>query len=690
MDGLFEGITIDPVGAADLDDAIKIDRDARGWTVQIAFPRLTDAVRVGSHADGTARRRLETRYRPGGVAKHMLPDEVMKAASLTPGACKPVFLVTVRLDGSFRPTSTDVSASTFRSLGRLTYGEASRSVQTGAGSFAEMLGQARDLAYGLFERRRSSGAIAYYDLERGIAFDEEGSAILLTGEGHVAEMIVSELMVLANAQLASFAMERNIPLLYRNHEALGDLTREQILGTLLGAAAHDRADVQTKGLPRIMAKARIGAEPKGHYALNLPAYAWFTSPLRRYVDLVNQRMIEAALDGHAAPHDIAALEAVARQVDEKRNADSDRMKASFRGRYAREATAIIAGGRIEDADDLQFRRVVRAVAADPAAATEAVVDESVRRIAEDLLTPKEIARLLILGGRTAAAVVERLRAAPHEANNILAYGSTSLGWSQPDFSEQRAGPPHAPVFACSGRMTVAGAELVTPLVVRPTRKGAQHAAGVHLVAAVAGIEVPETAEPPVQAPSPRPAPAAGPELNPRNRLQEYCARAKHPAPTYEVSERGPPHDRVFEAVATVRVGGRTISSPSASARSKKEAEKAAAVAMLVLMGLEEPGAVDPPSPAAAAPPAADVDDMARTRLETACRKRKWPMPRFEVKGDGPSHAPTFTAVARLRAGGRDLVTPACAGRSKKEAERVAARAMLDLVERPEASARRLA
>ena len=80
MDGLFEGITIDPVGAADLDDAVKIDRDARGWTVQIAFPRLTDAVRVGSHADGTARHRLETRYRPGGVAKHMLPDEVMKAA----------------------------------------------------------------------------------------------------------------------------------------------------------------------------------------------------------------------------------------------------------------------------------------------------------------------------------------------------------------------------------------------------------------------------------------------------------------------------------------------------------------------------------------------------------------------------------------------------------------------------------
>lgn len=689
MAGLFEGITIDPVGAADLDDAVRIGRDARGWTVQVAFPRLTDAVRIGSHADETARHRIETRYRPGGVAKHMLPDEVMQAASLTPGAHKPIFLVTIRLDGSFRPTSTDVAASMFRSLGRLTYGEASRSVQTGAGSFAEMLGQARDLAYGLFERRRSSGAIAYYDLERGIAFDEEGSAILLTGEGHVAEMIVAELMVLANAQLAAFAVERNIPLLYRNHEAAADLTREQILGRLRHAAAHVRADVQTGGLPRVMAKARVGAEPKGHYALNLPAYAWFTSPLRRYADLVNQRMIEAALDGVPAPYGATDIEAVARQVEERRDAAADRMKASFRGRHAREATAIIAGGRIEAADDLQFRRVVRAVAADPAAATEAVVDESVRRIAEELLTPKEIARLLVLGGRTSAAVVERLRAAPHEANNVLAYGATSLGWSQPDFSEQRAGPPHAPVFACTGRMTVAGTELVTPLVVRPTRKGAQHAAGVHLVAAVAGIEVPETAAPPVQTPSAPPAPSASPERNPRNRLQEHCAQARYPAPTYEVSERGPPHDRVFEAVATVRIGGRTTSSPPARAQSKKEAEKAAAAAMLVLLGLEEPGAVDPPPPAAAPPPpAADADLMARTRLETVCRKRNWPMPRFDVKGDGPSHAPTFTAVARLRAGGRDLVTPACAGRSKKEAERGAAQAMLDLVERPAASARR--
>lgn len=684
---LFRGITIDPVGAADLDDAIRVDRDGRCWTVQVAFPRLTDVVRIGGHADETARHRTETRYRLGGVSRHMLPEEVMKAASLTPGGGKPVFLATILLDGSFRVISTTVAKATFKSMGRLTYGEATRRVQTREGDFAKMLEQARDLAHGLLERRRSSGAIAYYDLERGIAFDEEGSAILLSGEGHVAEMIVSELMVLANAQLAAFAVERNIPLLYRNHEAAADLTREQILGRLRDAAAHVRADVQTRGLPRIMAKARVGAEPKGHYALNLPAYAWFTSPLRRYADLVNQRMIEAALDGVPAPYAAADIETVALQIEEKRDAAADRMKASFRGRYAREATAIIAGGGIEAADDLQFRRVVKAVAADPASATEAVVAESVRRIAEELLTPKELARLLVLGGRTAAAVVERLRAAPHEANNVLAYGSTSLGWSQPDFSEQRAGPPHAPVFACAGRMTVAGAELVTPLVVRPTRKGAQHAAGVHLVAAVAGIEVP-VAEPPVQTPSAQPAPSTGPERNPRNRLQEHCAQARYPAPTYEVSERGPPHDRVFEAVATVRIGGRTTSAPPARARSKKEAEKAAAAAMLVLLGLEEADVAETPPPVAAPPPAADADVMARTRLETVCRQRNWPMPRFDVKGDGPSHAPTFTAVARLRAGGRDLVSPACAGRSKKEAERGAAQAMLDLVERPAASARR--
>ena len=151
---------------------------------------------------------------------------------------------------------------------------------------------------------------------------------------------------------------------------------------------------------------------------------------------------------------------------------------------------------------------------------------------------------------------------------------------------------------------------------------------------------------------------------------------------------GPPHARVFEAVATVRIGGRTTSAPPARARSKKEAEKAAAAAMLVLLGLEEADVAETPPPVAAPPPAADADVMARTRLETVCRQRNWPMPRFDVKGDGPSHAPTFTAVARLRAGGRDLVSPACAGRSKKEAERGAAQAMLDLVERPAASARR--
>lgn len=683
MADLFEGITIDPVGATDLDDAVHIGRDARSWTVKVAFPRLTDVVRIGSHYDETARHRLETLYRPGGVAKHMLPEATMKAASLTPGACKPIFLATIRLDGSFRPTDTKVVASTFRSLGRLSYSEASRSVQTGAGSFAEMLGLARDLAYGLFERRRSSGAIAHYDLERGIAFDEEGAAILLSGEGHVAEMIVRELMVLTNAQLAAFAADRAIPLLYRNHEAMGDITREQILSALQGAATQGRADVQTKGLPRVLAKARIGTEPKGHYALNMPAYAWFTSPLRRYVDLVNQRMIEADLDGRAAPYEVPALDTFARQVEENRDAAAERLKASFRSRYSREAKAIIAGGTIEAADDRQFRRVVRAVAADPAAATDAVIDESVRRIAEDVLTPKEIARLLMLGGRAAAAVVERLRSAPHEANNVLAYGATSLGWSQADFSERRAGAPHAPLFACTGRMTVGGAEVVTPLVVRPTRKGAQHGAGVHLVAALAGIEVPETAEPPV---APPPPPLISPgvaERNPRNRLQEHCAKGGHPLPTYDVVGSGPAHDPVFVAVATARIGGRVISSAPAQARSKKEAEKAAAAGLLVLLGVAEPAEPEPATPL----PAADTDPMARTRLETVCRRRHWPMPRFEVKGDGPSHAPAFTALARLTVGGRDLVSPPCLGASKKEAERRASQALLDLVERLEPSPR---
>lgn len=683
MSTIFKGVTIDPAGAADLDDAIWVDRKGSDWIAQIAFPRLCKHVPIDGRAEAVARQRLFTNYHADG-ARHMLPEGTMKYGSLTPGSPKPVFLVTIVLNRAFRPTDVKVSKASFVSRRRLSYDEASEFVRSGEGAITDMLRQARDLAHGLFEVRRASGAIAYYDLERGIAFDEEGAVILMTGEGHVAEMIVREFMILANANLAAFAVDAGIPLLYRNHEALPETTRASVLAQLDGLVDAGSVDVQIQGMPRLMARARIGVSAGGHYGLNLPAYAWFTSPLRRYADLVNQRMIEAHLDGTTAPYDVQTLAPIAEAINERQDEQLDKRSAGYRARIERQADQMIAGGAI--ATELDFRRVVRAASSDPSKVNDVVVEESLRRIRTEELSAKELARLLLLDPRTSAAVVAYLSQNPHAAPNVLNYGIDTMGWGQPSFDERRAGSANSTVFVSQGRIEVDGVEHASPPVVRPTRKGAQHSATAHLLASIAGQDMPAENEA-VDAGA-----ARVPDKNPRNRLQEHCARNKLPLPTYRVDEYGPPNDRTFEARAVVRIDGRDVVSAPVQARTRRDAEKAASAAMLVSLGVEAasddrttlPGSETLApiiAPKAAKPAASAVDPAVRTRLETLCARRRWGRPAFDVTSSGPSHMPTFEATASVEAAGRRLRTEAFAAGSKKEAERGAAAALLALVER---------
>jgi ribonuclease R len=97
----------------------------------------------------------------------------------------------------------------------------------------------------------------------------------------------------------------------------------------------------------------------------------------------------------------------------------------------------------------------------------------------------------------------------------------------------------------------------------------------------AGEEAPEPAA--MEESKPKPAPRGGPENNPRNRLQELCAKRKAPLPTFTVEERGSPNNRTFEAVVTVMIDGTKRSSRPARDRTRKGAEKAAAAEMLATL-----------------------------------------------------------------------------------------------------------
>jgi ribonuclease R len=321
--------TIDPETAKDFDDAISVQTEGDGLRAWVHIADVSHFVPAGSPLDRGAARRSFSAYAPGRVAPMLPPELADDRCSLRPHQDRLCVTVEMPFDGDLEPGEPSFYRSVIRSRERLTYGQAERilgGAEQASTEITEGLRLAERLALELRRRRFARGALRITTREIVFAFDGSGGVerAWLESEPH-AHLLIEELMILANEAVAGLLAGRRREALYRVHERPEPTAVSLLLAKLaelevptppapdaerltpgqaakLAGEISERvsAYVESSGrgveafpalVLRALKQARYDPKNLGHSGLASPAYCHFTSPIRRYPDLVCHRAL---------------------------------------------------------------------------------------------------------------------------------------------------------------------------------------------------------------------------------------------------------------------------------------------------------------------------------------------------------------------------------------------------------------
>ncbi len=322
-------LTIDPIDARDHDDAVYAEEDtdpknSGGWIVTVAIADVAQYIRPGSKLDREAQLRGNSVYFPDRVVP-MLPEKISNdLCSLREGEERPCLAVQMVFDKHGEKTGHTFKRAMMRSAAKLSYQEAQAAIDgVVSEKCAPLLERALKplwAAYDAVNKARVKRGPLDLDLpERKIVLDDKGQvAKVVTPERLTAHRLIEEFMIQANVAAAETLEEKRTAVVYRVHDAP---SQEKLKGlkdfleTLdmkiphagaLKPHAFNTILAKAKDLPvpelinEVILRSQSQAEytPKniGHFGLNLARYAHFTSPIRRYADLIVHRALVRALD----------------------------------------------------------------------------------------------------------------------------------------------------------------------------------------------------------------------------------------------------------------------------------------------------------------------------------------------------------------------------------------------------------
>ena len=338
-------VTTDPDDARDFDDAINVEKidHTGGWRLGVHIADVSAYVTPESALDREARRRGNSVYLPDRVIP-MLPERLSNGVcSLNPGVDRLTHSVFIEFDKSGRAKNARFAKSVIRSAKRLTYKEAYTILQGKPnGELSRRLHTAWELASLLRRKRFEHGSLDLDFPEVKVHVDANGKPTRLERvENDQSHQLIEEFMLAANEAVARELRHRSIATIYRVHEdpdpeKLGEY-REFILsfGYKVGDLSHRKevqrflASIKGKpeeqalkiGLLKSLKRARYAAQPLGHYGLAKAHYLHFTSPIRRYADLVVHRTLGERNLPRRSKIDIGQIESLANHIsDTERNA----------------------------------------------------------------------------------------------------------------------------------------------------------------------------------------------------------------------------------------------------------------------------------------------------------------------------------------------------------------------------------
>jgi ribonuclease R len=307
-------VTIDPDDAKDFDDAICLQRQAGGeWKLWVHIADVSNYVKPGTALDDEARARGNSTYLVDRVIP-MLPEALSnELCSLKPNVDRLTKCVEFLISGEGRVLKTKFYPAVIHSQRRFTYKEAFAILQRPpSGAIERMLHDANALAQKIRKLRFKAGSLDLDFPEMKIRLDGQGKISSIERvENDVSHQLIEEYMLLANEAVAGKLMSQNVPAIYRVHEPpderrlreyredvlshhipVGNLTKRTEVQKLLEKLGTIAIGAALKiGFLRSLMRARYAVEPLGHYGLAKTKYAHFTSPIRRYADLVVHRAL---------------------------------------------------------------------------------------------------------------------------------------------------------------------------------------------------------------------------------------------------------------------------------------------------------------------------------------------------------------------------------------------------------------
>jgi len=342
-------LTIDPVDAKDFDDAIyaKPDDSVKnkgGHIVWVAIADVSAFVTPGSALDKGAFKRGNSVYLPDRV-EPMLPEEISAdLCSLRPHEDRACLVVKMRFDRNGDKISHTFMRGLMRSHARLTYAQAQEAFDGAPGKIAEPVSDILADIYTAYEAVRAArsrrGPLEIEMPERKVVLDDKGRVTgIEVKERFDAHKLVEEFMIQANVCAAQALERANTPLIYRVHEppemekvqGLADFLPALDLKWSMGqrptpkrfnrlieqARGRDLVETVSMSVLRTQMKAYYTPNNKGHFGLSLTHYAHFTSPIRRYADLVVHRALVKAFglgDGGTSAEELTRLKEISEHI----------------------------------------------------------------------------------------------------------------------------------------------------------------------------------------------------------------------------------------------------------------------------------------------------------------------------------------------------------------------------------------